>query len=750
MLNIKTTYKSIFIMLFLVNSLFSQQSAVDELLIMSPKNVMACFGTSGIDRLKSDIDKTTLGEMLNDPEIAKYLSNIDTIINALIEKEVPSAKEMSRAQNWYKTFKNLFQYPVLAGLVMNAEPDSIAPFYSYIIIKASRDDKRMQEMYTFFKSIFPKDNVTIEKTSGPTIFIYEKELTYIYATQLQDYYVLVFSDYEHKFLQHYIASANKKADIDSTIKENMKHVKSRGDLMFLYADFKKIAAIIKKSLPADLQLELDKNIKAIEGLGVTDISSLLVRAGIKDKNYVFESFLAVPNPNKGLLKSLEPVDGELFDLISGSPLITLSFKPNYVTLYDTIIKVIENIAPSEEYDKILNVLQRVENQFQISVRNELLSLFSNKSIISVKMPDMPMPMGVGNVNYVMKLSNADEAKKTVAKLEQLIKQMVPPQFVNIYTQQRQGYEATVAISAYLSMAQITPCWAVVKDKYLVFSSNLMAMDQVVQSFDKTGDVLTSHDEYKIISKTITDETRLFEHLNSKMQVRQALVSLQQLWPMIASTVAGKGVELPALLPDFSKHLEKIEPSFTHMYYSKDGVHLYQENSLGVSLGSSLVSVSGAAMGVSVLMPALARAREMAKRVKCASHLRHLAQSILVYCANNDGKMPASLNELVIDSDLGTEILECPSADNQKEAYIYRGNDLTICKDDIGSDSDDFQMILIYESLDNHQGDMCNMVFMNRKDGNVEIGSKKVDANDFQRYIDLDNKYRKILGLKEKL
>ncbi len=108
---------------------------------------------------------------------------------------------------------------------------------------------------------------------------------------------------------------------------------------------------------------------------------------------------------------------------------------------------------------------------------------------------------------------------------------------------------------------------------------------------------------------------------------------------------------------------------------------------GLVLG--IVSTMFILLQVSILLPALNRAREQGNRVKCASNLRQIGMAVQMYANANKGAFPPDLPTLYNSQGLPPQALICPSTNHTAAtgtptfvlgkdlSYVYMGSGLTI-------------------------------------------------------------------------
>ncbi len=119
---------------------------------------------------------------------------------------------------------------------------------------------------------------------------------------------------------------------------------------------------------------------------------------------------------------------------------------------------------------------------------------------------------------------------------------------------------------------------------------------------------------------------------------------------------------------------------------------------GISFALSVVVIP---LMIAILLPSLARAREVAKRSVCANNLRQVGNALYTYANVNGDVFPPDLDVLVDNASFSPKTLICPSSDSDEIAYIYIPGLTT----DMDPDAP-----LAFEHLDNHADEGGNVLF----------------------------------------
>lgn len=289
---------------------------------------------------------------------------------------------------------------------------------------------------------------------------------------------------------------------------------------------------------------------------------------------------------------------------------------------------------------------------------------------------------------------------------------------------------------FLALLQMSPSWMIADNQFVIASNPTLVQRalQLMQDPTRKQKSVRSTKPFQQVTNNLPKTILSFGYTNSPVQCKQMLIAIQQLWPMVTMVAKTEwDINLPGMLPMLDHLIAKMDPSYEVVWTDAAGIHSHSQGPLPTG-GASLVA--GSALGVSILLPALGRAREMAQRVQCASQLRGLGNAIAMYNNDYNGKNPKTLQELIETEDVAPKALVCPSSDDEigQCSYIYRGADLTA--------SADSSMIVAYDKFDNHDGEARNVLFAG---GHVE----RFEEEAFQELIRKDNALRRKRGLPEK-
>ena len=125
----------------------------------------------------------------------------------------------------------------------------------------------------------------------------------------------------------------------------------------------------------------------------------------------------------------------------------------------------------------------------------------------------------------------------------------------------------------------------------------------------------------------------------------------------------------------------------------------------------------------VVVPSLSRAREAANRVKCANNMRHIGLAIRAYASTHSGVLPATPQDLLLNSTLDASDFVCPGGSDTPAPGVTRPEqaaNLTVShlsyiylpRGDLSG-----RTILFYEKPQAHRGEGSNVLF---GDGHVEF------------------------------
>ena len=91
-----------------------------------------------------------------------------------------------------------------------------------------------------------------------------------------------------------------------------------------------------------------------------------------------------------------------------------------------------------------------------------------------------------------------------------------------------------------------------------------------------------------------------------------------------------------------------------------------------------MAIAGLILGVAlpvvscpmIVLPALGRAQELARRTMCGTNLKTIGTNLALYLADYGDKVPPDVDTLIRLQGVSADVLECPSADTSRSPSIF--------------------------------------------------------------------------------
>lgn len=195
--------------------------------------------------------------------------------------------------------------------------------------------------------------------------------------------------------------------------------------------------------------------------------------------------------------------------------------------------------------------------------------------------------------------------------------------------------------------------------------------------------------------------------------RTCMRMIYPLWNLIQCAASsfnaryGGGIDLEMFSP-LPEAIKDIRCAARGTWHEPDGLFLAYSGTGGIAGQLSTVPVAFAtSMTASILLPSLARARELAKRTVSSSNLRGLGMGCHIYANDHDSAFPTDLGQLVQQGVATAKMLHSPRdrGPDSETSYVYISGQ---------KQSSDVRNVLAYEKVLGDEG--TNVLFV---DGHVE-------------------------------
>jgi hypothetical protein len=631
--------------IFCVSASVRAESSAEKLLKIAPNNVLGIAITSGGAELKPAFDKTILGKICNDPQTKTFINSVKNELLKKASQTEPNAQEIFN-QVW-EIASVVSERPMIGGAALKtANGTDVLGF----LIIADPNKARTNEMLSSLEKKVGPAKIRDIKASGYTLRGLKEDngmpLLWGWAG---NYFVCTIND-ANGFALKYIGSAR------ATVPTYLNGLYGPGDALGAYVNTDKIAAMVKSlSMKNNDTKDFDTTGRVMRELGLANVTKLIWRFGFAGQNITADCTASTKAPHTGLLACLKPVTMSMFNVVDANAAEAAVWNFDLAQAYDTAMKAVKAADPCS-YDRATKAIAETQTTLKFNIRQDLLANIAGPMVFYT----LPAGSSIENPSGAMAVV---AQIKDGAKLEEVMNSLGDYIAASSKGMMQAGTQTTedgktlhTWMYAPLAMMRMSPCWMISDKNFIFATSPALCADTAKRTGlkDATG-TFASTETFKTGMAKRLQNTVVVRYVNSRVQFMQLMNQAQQFWPILTMGMAKDGINIPAILPNYSAIAKEMGPAWEYGTFDADGFRVHASGQ-GVGL-SGQTGVAGTAMALAILMPALAKTRDVAYRMVSGTNLVSIGKAMIVYANDYNDVYPATLQELVDKADLSPKTFE---------------------------------------------------------------------------------------------
>lgn len=705
----------------------------EKLVRQLPDKTLGVFTYSGGREIAPAFNESILGKLWNDPSVQMFYQQLwGTVQNMMHQGMIPGDEEKAALEKVLGLIKQVHDCPFAIGLAETKPGENSVPCFAFLIVDAGEGKESLAAAVQEIEFLAEEGEIVITQV-GPYQMHAPAECddVNLYWGWIENTLVIALNDEIGHALKNIPGATNTNM---VSILQNLGNHASDQNILSVYLDTEHIAQTVQTIMINEGEQEgLDKIKSILNSLGVSGISSITGRMGFSGPDMVSQFMIENDAVTlTGLPAQFKPVDMSLLDVVDARAMNVGLVNIDLAGIYDVVLAAMQKVVEEDEFADLNEGIANFESNLGFKIRDGLLDSLAGP-MVSYSFPiGTVMEAPMGGFVIIAELRDSQNFDQSMKALGQLAANMSKG-MVTASTQIVSEQTFNTFTIAPLAMMQIMPTWTIMDNKMILASNVNLCTATIGNLRGETNGFksIRTVPEFQAATAAVPATTISMTYLNSPVAFKHAMTQFQQFWPMVNMLTAKEGFNLPPVLPNPVNVIDEMGPMVDYCWI-EDGS--FYNRGQGPILTESAGALAGMGVGVAVMMPAITKARDQAKKAVCAAQLKQIGLALNMYVLDH-GELPPTLDTLTENAYLPDNdgYLSCPE-NNQGEQYIYRGSDLK-------SALMDAEMILVHDQFENHNGDR-NVLF---GDGHVEHCKR-------QRWHDVlmrDNQIRLEKGLDQK-
>ncbi len=708
-----------------------------ELARLVPDNTIFLISCSGGESLKADFEKTIISKVCQDPQVKVFVEQLTTSLQV-------SSPQVNGAINMLPLIitpirdSQLLSEPLVIGAAYdNLDIENEKVNGCIYIAAAGGPDKRakIQNMVQSFS--FLTGQLMSQDQTADDYYQYDFPGAKLIMSGTESCTFITFgmADNADKYMSGLIATAKKSntrkpeiINIFDKFSGRSSDIKIAINTPLIISELKKLLEIpeIKSKLEND-----SDDAKIVYGLLdiISPMGKIGARIGFNDSQIEVEN-ICENFGNVVLNDCMLPVNKSVLRAVSKDVTGFYLTNVNLEKVIEQVKSLILQFDGQETLDDIAEGLEDAKSETGIDLSKTIFTNFTGELLFSSNGTQTAAMLGSSGY-AILGVKDCDLMIETFQKLIELLKEKAGADMkVSLVKSEYNGYEINSLILPQVSIVGLQPAFAKIDDNHILITSNIseaIPITQLLKAADSSNSIL-SNPKYIAASSGCPDNAFSVSYSDTSRSWNALNTQLSAIWPLLSMGLAEQGIVLPPMLPNVSYLMADAPGTISWSAFKDKDLISYNR---GLAVNTSMMNVNGgsAAIAVSILMPALSRAKTLAKNTVCQTNLKGIGVATVIYMNDHKGKAPDTLEELT-EADLTEKSMICPECE---EKYTWCGKGL--------DDSCPFDAVLAYCEchLDDDLG--YNVLY-------ADAHVAKVDEEKFIEVMKKNNTIRKQLGLEQ--
>lgn len=453
----------------------------------------------------------------------------------------------------------------------------------------------------------------------------------------------------------------------------------------------------------------------IEELGLNGMSTATVCGQIADKGFRNSMYLATTGERKGLLKlaNQKPLTDDDLLWIPKDAAFASAVNFNAADAFDEAMRVL-GALPFDAKREVDEALAEFKKKTGLGLREDILSAFADSWAVF----DAPSAGGglFMGVTLVVEVEDAEAAGSLLQRASAAALEVAGGNAKAKVISQTSGDATIHFVQFEETPIPVAPAWSIHNNRLVI---GLMpqtvrsALDRVRSPDARDWSILANQDFLR--GRKLLPETLIsVGYVDSKRGVTDFYPLM--LLGSTAGVSAGRGVGMPidaSMIPTVTELTYDMFGDVSGVAVVADGITLTNHGPWPIAVPSTgLNGLSNTAVALSLMLPSLKKAREVAKRTGSAANMTEVWTACCIYAYEHQEKLPPSLELLVEQGYLQAKQLRAPGDSGAGASYKYvTGLNLKT--------QEPSKTVMIYESWPGMNPDGVNVLFL---DGHIELMS----------------------------